>query len=192
MKYLLLSASLLCLLLSRPAMAQSADEQAAQKAWMDYMTPGPMHQMLAKADGDWTFEMSSWMTPGAEPMKRTGASTYRMILGGRYQESKNTGMIMNMPFEGIGTMGYDNAKKVFVSSWVDNMGTGIAYMEGKWDDATKSIHFTGKMLDPTTGKDCDVKQNLFIVDDNTQKMEMYTVTDGKEFKTMELTMKRKQ
>ncbi len=192
MKYLLLSATLLCLLLHRPAQAQSAEEQAAQKAWMEYMTPGPMHQMLAKADGDWTYEMTSWMTPNAPPTKSTGNSTNRMILGGRYQESKITGTVMDMPFEGLGNMGYDNAKKVFVSSWVDNMGTGIAYMEGKWDEGTKSIHFTGKMLDPMTGKDCEVKQNVFMVDDNTQKMEMFTVTDGKDVKTMELIMKRKQ
>jgi hypothetical protein len=30
-------------------------------------------------------------------------------------------------------------KKMFSSSWVDNMGTGIMNMEGTWDEATKSI-----------------------------------------------------
>lgn len=27
-----------------------------------------------------------------------------------------------MPFEGISTLGYDNAKKTFFSTWIDNMG----------------------------------------------------------------------
>lgn len=191
MKYLLLTATLLALLLSHPAQAQSADEQAAQKAWMDYMTPGDMHKMLAKSDGEWTFAMTSWMSPNSEPMKSTGSTVNRMILGGRYQESRHTGNIMDMPFEGIGTLGYDNAKKVFVSSWVDNMGTGIMHMEGQWDEASQAINFTGKAFDPITGKDYDVKEVFKWVDDNTQQMEMYTVVDGKEVKNMEITFTRK-
>jgi len=191
MKCLLLTATLLVLLLHHPAQAQSADQQAAQKAWMDYMTPTAMHQMLAKSDGEWTFTMNSWMDPSAEPMKSTGNATYQMILGGRYQAMRCTGTVMDMPFEGMGTTGYDNAKKVFVSSWVDNMGTGMMYMEGKWDEASKAVHFTGKMLDPSTGKDCDVKEIYKWVDDNTQQMEMYTVVNGKEVKNMEITFTRK-
>jgi Protein of unknown function (DUF1579) len=46
-----------------------------------------------------------------------------MILGGRYQQSTTKGSFNNMPFEGISLLGYDNAKKVFMNSWVDNMGT---------------------------------------------------------------------
>lgn len=191
MKYLLLSATLLCLLFHHPTQAQSAEDQAAQKAWMEYMTPGPQHQMLAKADGEWNYTMTAWMKPGAEPMKSTGTAVNKMILGGRYQESRATGTFMDQPFEGIGTLGYDNAKKMFVSTWVDNMGTGVMHLEGKWDDATKTITFTGNMLDPMTGKDCPVKETFQWMDDNTQKMEMYTTVDGQEFKTMELTFTRK-
>ncbi|GAA0539951.1 DUF1579 domain-containing protein [Chitinophaga japonensis] len=192
MKYLLFTATLLCLLpLLHPAQAQSAEEQAAQKAWMDYMTPGPMHEMLAKSDGEWEFTMTSWMAPGAEPMKSTGKTVYSMILGGRYQQSQNTASFMDMPFEGIGTLGYDNAKKVFVSSWIDNMGTGITYMEGKPDASGKIIIFTGKMLDPSTGKDYDVREVFEWVDENTHKMEMYSTMNGQESKTMELVFTRK-
>ncbi len=32
---------------------------------------------------------------------------------------------MGMPFEGMGIDGYDNLAKQYVSTWVDNMGTGI-------------------------------------------------------------------
>ena len=67
---------------------------------MDYMTPGSVHQMLAKSDGEWTAETTLWAAPGAPPTKSTGTAVNRMILGGRYQESKNTGNFMGMPFEG--------------------------------------------------------------------------------------------
>lgn len=185
------AATLLVLSLTHPAQAQSAEEQAAQKAWMEYSTPGPVHQMLAKADGDWTYEMTGWMAPDAPPMKSSGTSTNRMILGGRYQESRHNGTFMNMPFEGVALTGYDNAKKAFVSSWMDNMGTGIMNMEGKYDEASKTITLTGKCIDPMTGKDMEIREVMQWLNDKSQKMEMYTKMDGKEFKSMEITYTRK-
>jgi hypothetical protein len=88
-------------------------------------------------------------------------------------------------------MAYDNAKKVFISTWIDNMGTGIMTMEGTYDSTSKTMTMKGKMVDPTTGKDCDVREVMTFVDDNTQKMEMYCTMHGKEMKTMEMVSKRK-
>ena len=51
-------------------------------------------------------------------------------LGGRYVIGKFAGTMMGQPFEGMSTMGYDNAKKMFTSTWVDNMGTGIVHYDG--------------------------------------------------------------
>lgn len=188
-RLLLLSASVLInfLLLNSSAQAQSGEE----KAWMDYMTPGAIHQMIAKSDGEWSFDLTMWMKPDAPPTNSTGTTVNKMILGGRYQESVHKSTMMGMPFEGHGLLAYDNAKKIFQSSWVDNMGTGIMNMEGPWDEATKSITFTGKTVDPMTGKDMGVKEIFKIVDDNHHVMEMYMVNDGKEFKTMEIKFTRK-
>jgi hypothetical protein len=88
-------------------------------------------------------------------------------------------------------MGYDNLKKVFQSSWVDNMSTGIMYMEGKWDDATRSVVFTGKCTNPASGKEMNVREVYKIVDDNTHVMEMYQMENGTEYKSMEMKMTRK-
>ncbi len=167
------------------------DDAAAQKAWTDYMTPGDFHKMLAKADGEWKYDLTVWMAPGAPPSKSSGTSVNKMILGGRYQESRESGSFQGMPFEGINILGYDNARKVFVSSWFDNMGTGIIYLEGKWDPATKSINLTGKETDPMTGTERIVKEKVKWLDDNTQVMEMFMVQDGKDFKTMEIKSTRK-
>ena len=36
------------------ASLNAQDEMSAdQKAWMDYMTPGPMHEMMAGSVGEW-------------------------------------------------------------------------------------------------------------------------------------------
>jgi hypothetical protein len=171
----------------------SAAEQEMMKQWQAYMTPGDMHAMLAKSNGDWNEDIVMWMAPGAPPTKSTATCTNTMILGGRYQQSINKGMFNGMPFEGISTMGYDNSKKTFQSTWVDNMGTGIMTMEGKYDPATKTMNSTGKQVDPMTGKDMDVRETFVIMDDNNQMMTMYmTPAGGKEYKSMEIKFTRKQ
>lgn len=185
MKRLLLFTLLLTALSTQ---AQNAD---AEKNWMTYATPGDIQKMLAKSDGDWTAEMSFWMAPNTPAQKTTASATNKMILGGRYQESKYTGTMMGQPFEGLATTGYDNLRKVFVSTWIDNMGTGIIYMEGPWNEATKSIEFKGKQTDPMTGKQQDVRQVLKFVDDKTQLMQMFWTHEGKEFKGMEITYRKK-
>jgi hypothetical protein len=169
-----------------------AQDDAMMKAWQTYMTPGDIHKMIAKSDGKWNADVSMWMAPGAPPEKSTAVCENKMIMGGRYQQSVHKGTIMNMPFEGMNLLAYDNAKKTFISSWVDNMGTGIMYMEGTWDEATKSINFKGKSVDPTTGKDMDIREVFKLVDDNNQIMEMYSTVNGKEIKTMEIKFTRQQ
>lgn len=178
--------------------AQSNDKTTAheptaeEKAWIAYMTPGPMHEMLSRSNGEWNEEMTMWMAPGAPAQKNTASCVNRMIMGGRYQESNHTGNFNGMPFMGTSTVGYDNATKKFVSTWIDNMGTGIMYMEGIWNDQTKAITFTGSMVDPISGKTLPARETFRIVDDNTHMMEMYSTTpEGKEYKTMEIKFTRK-
>lgn len=173
---------------SLSAVAQS---DADMKAMTAYSTPGEIHQILAKSVGSWREDITIWMQPGAPAIKSTGEATDEMILGGRYLQAKNTGNFMGTPFEGIGIIGYDNAKKVFVSSWIDNMGTGMMYLTGTWDAASKTINFTGTMVDPTAGGDVKIREVYRIADDNTQILEMYSISNDKEFKNMEIKYTRK-
>lgn len=181
------------IMVKEAASSAPMDSVAIQKAWEAYMTPGDVHRTLAKDNGIWNEEVTMWMAPGAEPTKSKMVAVSKMILGGRYQETKHTGNFMGMPFEGIATQGYDNASKKMVSSWVDNMGTGIMYMSGDYDGTSKTIEFKGEMTDPITQKVKPTRELFTIVDDNTRKMEMFDVTeDGKEYKNMEITMTRKK
>lgn len=171
----------------RRAMAQDAD---AMKKWTEYMTPGEMHKMLSAMDGKWTEEVTLWMDPSQPPMKSTSTMENKMILGGRYQQSNISGSFGGMPFEAQSIMAYDNMKKVFISSWIDNMGTGVMQLEGPYDAATKTITLMGSESDPMTGKETKVRQTIKIIDNNTQVMEMFSLTGGKEVKTMEIKVKR--
>ncbi|PSL47915.1 uncharacterized protein DUF1579 [Chitinophaga niastensis] len=190
MKTIYLLTAALCLLITTNAFAQQ-DSAAAQKAWMEYMTPGPNHQSMAKADGDWITDMTFWERPGAPPTKATGTCTNKMILGGRYQDSRFTATMMGMPFEGIGTLAYDNSRKVFISSWIDNMSTGMMILEGRWNQDAMALELNGKVKDPVSGKEMNIREVMKWKDDGHQLMEMYRTADGKEFKEMEINFTRK-
>ncbi|MBC7902145.1 MAG: DUF1579 domain-containing protein [Gemmatimonadaceae bacterium] len=171
------------------ASAAPMDSAAAMKAWMEYSTPGEMHKLLSSGSGAWKAEMTMWMDPQAPPTKSVAKEVNRMILGGRYQESKYTGSFEGQPFEGIGTMAYDNATKKFISTWIDNMGTGLMKMEGTYDPSTKTLSQDGVGVDPTTGKDCKMRSVVTYIDDTHRKMEMYNAKPGqKEFKSMEIVL----
>lgn len=169
------------------------DSATATKNWEAYMTPGAPHKLMTSWNGSWATEITMWMAPGAPPSKSSGTSENTMVLGNRYQVSKHKSKMMGMAFEGISTLAYDNAKKVFISTWIDNVGTGIMTMEGQWNETAKMIDFKGKMVDPTIGKEVYVRETFHVIDDQSQVMEMYANgPDGKEFKTMEIRFTRKK
>ncbi|MCP9750115.1 DUF1579 domain-containing protein [Ferruginibacter sp. HRS2-29] len=169
------------------------DSATKMKNWMAYSTPGDMHKMMASWNGEWTGEVSMWMDPAAPPEKATIKTQNKMLLGGRYQTSSHAGTMMGMPFEGISTMAYDNAKKQFISTWIDNMGTGLVTMTGTWNESTKTIELKGSMVDPEAGDGSELnsRETMQVIDDQTQLLTMYCDKKGKEVKTMEIRFTRK-
>ena len=186
-RILAVTALVLLTLTSAQTFAQSQEDM---QKMMDYMKPSAMHQMLAKSAGKWKEEMTMWVAPEAEPMKMEITCEMKMILNGMYLESVSTGNFGGMPFEGRNVVGYDNIKKIFQSTWVDNMGSGITYFEGPYDEATKTVTFSGKMVEPSEGKEIEVKETMQFVDDNTQIMTMYKIAGGKEVKMMQIKLTR--
>ncbi len=172
------------------AKAQQPSEE--EKAWMAYATPGIPHEMMAKSVGSWTEEITMWMGPGAPATKSTSSCTNRMIMGGRYLEGNSRGNFEGMPFEGTSLTAYDNAKKMYIGTWIDNMGTGIMITEGNFNQDTQTLEMKGKCVDPLTSKDMAMRNTLKFIDNNTQYMEMFmTTAEGKEYKSMEIKMTRK-
>ena len=129
-----------CLIFAVQISAQDmGDMSAEENAWMSFMQPGEMHEMLARQAGEWNIEAKMWMDPSAPPEITRGKAVSEMILGGRYLKTTQTGTSMGMLMEGMGIDAYDNVKKKFISIWIDNFGTGIAYAEGEYDAGKKMI-----------------------------------------------------
>lgn len=192
MKKVLVFSFVLCSVCGLNSFAQNeeAGMDSRMKIWMDYMTPGPMHEMMAKHAGTWKMVSKMWMEPNSEPQVSEGTVDAEMILGGRYLK-----MVAKFPFMGMQTEGwsleaFDNGKKEFINIWIDNMGTGVAISTGKFDEATKSIIYNGKMYDPVSGKDTDYKSISRMISDNEMIFEMFSNYEGKEFKVMEISYTR--
>ncbi len=167
------------------------DSATMMANWQAYMTPGEMHEMLKSWNGNWKQETSTWEYPGAAPQLSKGTSVNEMILGGRYQKSTSTGTMMGKPFQGISTTSYDNAKKSFKMMWIDNVGTGMAIMEGPWDMMSKSMSLAGTMVDPSSsdGREMPIRQVYKVEDDKHHVMQMFMAgEDGKEFMMMEMKL----
>lgn len=170
--------------------SKMVDTAAMNKAWATYMTPGQAHQMLGTSGGKWDAEISFYYNPDS-PTVNKAVCENKMILGARYLQSTYKGDIDGMPFEGIGTLAYDNARKIYLSTWIDNMGTGIMYMEGAYDTDTKTLHLKGKATDVVSGKDIPVREAFKMVDEKTQTMDMFETKNGKEMKTMSILLKKR-
>lgn len=157
-----------------------------QKVWMENMTPSWGHKLLATTCGEWKVKITSWMDPKMEPAYSEGTSTSEMVLGGRYVITKLKSNIMGMPYEGSGTDAYDNAKKIFINTWIDNMSTGLMYAEGKYDETTKTLNYEGKMFNPITKIDEKYRETITLVSSNKIIMEMFNYIDNKEYKSMHI------
>ncbi len=174
--------------------SDTQDPKAQQDAMMEMMmkaaAPGPMHELLKPMAGNWKTTAKSWMQPGTEPQVSEGTCESMWILGNRYLQSSYKGDMGGMPFEGVGIMGYDNMKKEFVSTWMDNMGTGVAMSEGTADASGKVLTMKTMMGDPKSGKMVPYKFVTKVMDENTYTMTMMNLKGGKEQTEMEITYTR--
>ena len=171
----------------------SAEQKAMMEAWARFATPGEGHKALAGMVGTWDAEVTSWMEPGQPPTKSKGTSENRMVLGGRWVESKFTSEMMGQPFEGLGYTGYDNFKKKYIGTWQDNMSTAVMLSEGTFDAAGKVMTSTSTMDDPMTGKTSTIKMTTTIASPDHHVFEMWGPDpSGKNVKQMEIVYKRRK
>ena len=159
------------------------------------------HKLLASLAGTWSYTVKMWMNPdpNAKPQESKGTSVTKSTMEGRFFVTEVTGK-MEMPgpdgkmkdftFKGMGTDGYDNVKKKFVGSWVDNMGTGIMMSEGDYDPATKTFTYTSE-YEATPGMKQKIREVLKMTDKDHHVFEWYEDRGGQEAKTMEISYTRK-
>jgi hypothetical protein len=170
----------------------SAEQQAMMEKMTKAAMPGPQHEMLKKLAGDWNATVTLQMDPAQPPTVEQSTSTVTVVMD-RYCQEVVSGQMMGQPFSGMGLTGYDNVIGKYVSTWVDNMGTGIMTSTGTADASGKVITWTSTMSDPITGKPTKERMVTTIKDDDHHTLEMYGTPPGqkKEMKTMTIEYTRK-
>ena len=177
-------------------------EEEIMKQMMELAQLNENHKLLGTLAGTWDYTVKMWMSPDpkAAPTEAKGTAVRKPIMNGRYyimetggkmQMPGADGKMTDMDFEGRSIDGYDNVKKKFVSSWIDNMGTGILLSEGTYDAATKTFTYRseGEFM---PGMPTKIREVIKVVDGDHHTFEWYDDARGAEAKTMEIHYTRKK
>jgi hypothetical protein len=162
----------------------------------ELMAPGPEHRVLAGLAGTWDQEIRMWPEPGAPPMALQAVSENRMILGGRFLESRSTFEFGGTKGESISILGFDRRHEKYTAIGLDEFGTywvtaaGTASPDG-W------FVMRGTDDDPVLGGTQEYEFRLRIVDANTYVWEVVFLDavhtrGGGPFRMVEITNRRRQ
>jgi hypothetical protein len=158
-----------------------------------YGPPGPEHKSLEPLVGTWTAKVRCWMDPTQAPVASDGTLVRKSIMGGRFVQEDYDGKMMGRPFQGLGIMGFDRAKKKYVATWLDSVSTSMPQSYGTYDEGSKTWTFRHDDECPITGKHVRMRDTLRIVNADEQEMAMYRqLGDDKEAKVMEIMLTRKK
>lgn len=152
--------------------------------WEAMAKTGPEHELLKDMAGTWKTEMTSYMEPSGKPAVNEGVSEIKLIMDGRFAVENFTSEYQDKPFKGMGVFGYDNAKKKYVGTWLDNMGTGIMHSEGTYDESTKTLTMHGSSATPMG--EMKMKMENKCVSKDKSIFTMYMVMPGESGETQEM------
>lgn len=175
--------------------------QKAMEQWIASMQPGEHHARLEPLAGKWKTTSRIWMAgPDAPPIENTGSTEARWVLGKRYLHQEHegemtmpdaTGQMKKSKFNGIGMMGYDNVRGMYVGTWADDMSTAILTFKGTLDPDGKTFRMYGEMDEPMLGMyGRHVKYVTRIKSNDEHVFEMYDLAAGDNHKVMEITYQR--
>ena len=182
-----------------PSAGQS-DDGGMVSMMMALAKPGENHKILVDQAGEWTYVEKFWMSPDTNvpPMTYNGTASTKPVMEGRYFISEAKGVIsmpgpdgklQDMEFKGMQIDGYDNVKRQFVTTWIDNMGTGIMHFEGVYDPAAKTLTYRAEE-ELMPGMKVKVREVVTLTDHDHHTMEYFQEQGGHETKAMEITFTR--
>ncbi len=110
---------------------------------MAQVTPREVELLFADA-GRWLGRVEVRPSPQGAVQISEGTLVGRMCGPWLVSDFKNT----TSGFEGHGVCGWDSIENHYVATWVDPMRRSLVVMQGRWDDATRTMTFVGEMARP--------------------------------------------
>jgi hypothetical protein len=170
----------------------TAEDMAACEA---AAKPGKMHEWLAKGTGTWKGKEKMWMGPDTPAIETECTQTHTMMWENRFAQCKIEGDMPGMgPFHGMGITGFDNVTQKFVSTWIDNCGTGIMNGTGELSSDEKTLTINYTMTCPLNKKPQALREIITITGPDTSTMEMFTTDpkSNKEYKMLHIDFTRQK
>ena len=198
MRHVILSFALVAS--AAPAMAQQPAPEERKRIMQEMMSaaqPGPEHQRLARLAGTWDVSFQMFSHGGGPSMNAKGVAENRMILGGRFLESRMVAGEDPMKMEALVLYGFDRRHAKYTTVGYDTGGTYYVTAAGTWADSSRAITLSGTDDDPIAKHTQVYDMHLRIVDDDTYVTDVVFTdaahTGGKgPFKAFEATFRRRQ
>ena len=180
--------------------AGAMNDQEMMAKMMEMGKLNKNHKLIASLDGNWNYTVKFWMNGDStsKPDLAHGTAIRKSLMGGRFFSKEVKGK-MQMPgedgkmkefdFMGHAMDGYDNAKQKFVSTWFDNMGTGMMMTYGTYDEANKTFTSTGE-IEPLPGVKTEIREEMKLDDTDHMTMSWFENRGGQFVKTMEINYTR--
>ena len=162
--------------------------------WQTYAEPSDAHKILQERfHGEFTYKTEFFKEGQEEPLYSSpGKGHCENIFEGRFVRvhyiCEDNGM--GGTFHGEETLGYDNCKKYYTSSWINNMATAVCNATGSYD-AEEDVLTTTSFYDYPHGKG-ELKNVIKFVKDGDKVtgsvMEAFSPgKDGLPFRHMRVT-----
>jgi hypothetical protein len=152
--------------------------------------PAKDHEWLKQFAGEWEAEAEIVVEPGKPAAKYRGTESTR-ILGGFWLVSEMKGTLLDAPFAGLMTVGYDTEKKKFVGSWVCSACDRLFKYEGTATGNVLTLETEGPH--PATGKIVKLRDVVELKDKDHKFLTSYAQgEDGKWVSFMTMTARRKK
>lgn len=179
----------LLLLIFSLSVAAPQEKQPNRAEMLKATQPGEHHKQLESMAGSWDVVVKFKYGPGPERQAKAMCEA-KWILGGRFlqQQYENESGQSVLQF-----VGYDNQKKKFSMTKMDNMDTGVLSAEGSISEGGKLITLVGDRTDPLTGKTSRLRIAITLTDQDHYNVEWFqTGENGKEERVVAMEHTRRK
>jgi hypothetical protein len=134
------------------------------------------HKQLNTLVGNWAGTTYTWLEPEQRPEISTTTGTIRTLAESRFILYEYIGSCMGEPRTGAMVFGYDLARKIFQSIWMDTFHTetGIISANGEMTDGIFSTQ--GKFGSPSTCATWCWLTEISLIKENTLLITSFTIS----------------
>jgi hypothetical protein len=143
-----------------------------QKLGEELAATNEKHAFLQRFVGEWETSTSALGLPN-----ENGTATFKMILGGRFLDGLSSGTIAGVPYVSRTTIGFDNFKNLFCSTFIDDLNTSMRFANGSLDESGSILSLHGTIDHWMNGeRDKPCLYRFKSIDDSQFTFELLDIT----------------